>query len=315
MTHVPVLLKETIDSLEIEVGDVIFDGTLGGGGHSEEIARRYGDSVRIIGTDLDAEAIAVTREKLLCRKTPFSLHNESFRKIDEVLRREGVRKVNKILLDLGLSSNQFEDSGRGFTFRKDEPLLMTFKAVPTEEDLTARAIVNTWAEESIADIIWGYGEERYARKIAKAIVEARGAKPIMTTFELVEIIKSATPRAYHFRKIHPATRTFQALRIAVNDELGSLREALSKGWIALAAKGRMAVISFHSLEDRIVKNFYREKIKEGTGNLINKKPITADAAELGANPRSRSAKLRTIEKSKIEIRSTKFETNTELNSN
>lgn len=296
MTHITVLLQQTIDGLDIEIGDIIVDGTLGGGGHSEEIARRHGDSVRIIGIDKDEPAIERSRVRLMRYKTPFSLHNDSFRNIDRVMEKEGLSEVHKILLDLGLSSNQFEESGRGFTFQKDEPLLMTFKENLTEEDLTAKEIVNTWEEANIADIIYGYGGERYARRIAKAIVEAREKKPIETTFELVEIVKRATPASYHFRKIHPATKTFQALRITVNDEVGSLRDGLSKGFKALAKHGRMAIISFHSIEDRIVKNFYRDLAKAGEGILITKKPIVPSIEEVKENPRSRSAKLRIIEK-------------------
>jgi 16S rRNA (cytosine1402-N4)-methyltransferase len=208
------------------------------------------------------------------------------------------------MLDLGLSSDQFETSGRGFSFQKNEPLLMTFKENLGPEDLTAKQIVNTWDEENIADIIYGYGEERYSRKIAKGIVGARAVKPIETTFDLVEIIKNSTPSRYAHGKIHPATRTFQALRITVNDEINALKEGLEKGWERLAPGGRMAVISFHSIEDRIVKHFYKSKewmekadgTSERTANIITKKPITASHQEISENPRSRSAKLRIIEK-------------------
>jgi 16S rRNA (cytosine1402-N4)-methyltransferase len=173
---------------------------------------------------------------------------------------------------------------------------MTFKETPTEEDLTAREIVNTWEESSIADIIYGYGEETYARKIAKGIIEARAVHPIETTFDLVLAIKNATPSRYHKGRIHPATKTFQALRITVNDEIGALKEGLSKGFERLAPGGRMAIISFHSIEDRIVKHFYKEKAAEGRGLIITKKPITPSEQEVSENPRSRSAKLRIIEK-------------------
>jgi 16S rRNA (cytosine1402-N4)-methyltransferase len=193
------------------------------------------------------------------------------------------------MLDLGLSSDQFETSGRGFTFQKDEPLLMTFKKNPTEHDLTADEIVNTWDEANIADIIYGYGDERYSRRIAKSIVESR---PIKTTFELVEAVKLGTPSAYHRGRINPATKTFQALRITVNDEINTLKEGLRKGFEALNPGGRMAVISFHSIEDRVTKRFF----KEVGGNILTKKPIVPSDEEKIRNPRSRSAKLRIIEK-------------------
>ena len=208
--------------------------------------------------------------------------------------------VDGIIFDLGLSSDQLENSGRGFSFMKDEPLLMQMKNSgkenPSLEDTTAKEVVNTWEEKSLADIIYGYGEERYSRRIAKAIVEARKSGEIKTTFDLVKIIESAVPAVYKRGRLHYATRTFQALRIAVNDELGVLKEGLEKGFNALKKGGRMSVISFHSLEDRITKKFFKELEKEKKAKLINKKPILAGDEELKNNPRSRSAKLRILEK-------------------
>jgi 16S rRNA (cytosine1402-N4)-methyltransferase len=195
-----------------------------------------------------------------------------------------------------LSSDQLENSGRGFSFLKDEMLLMTMKENPKEEDLTANDIVNTWSEKSLADIIYGYGEEKWSRRIAKAIVESREKAEIKTTFDLVKILESAVGKAYKRQKMHFATRTFQAIRIAVNDELGALRTGLDKGFSILKKGGRMSVISFHSLEDRIVKRFYQAKAKQGKAKLVNKKPITAGETEIKNNPRSRSAKLRILEK-------------------
>jgi 16S rRNA (cytosine1402-N4)-methyltransferase len=204
--------------------------------------------------------------------------------------------VDRILLDIGLSSNQFEDSGRGFSFQKDEPLIMSFKKDLKETDLTAKEILNTWDRENIEAILKGYGEEQFAWKISKAIVERREQKPIETTFELVDIVKSATPKFYHHRKIHPATKTFQALRITVNDEIESLKDGINKGFNILNKDGRIAVISFHSLEDRIVKQFFREMEDSGVGKRITKKPILPSEEEIRENPRSRSAKLRILEK-------------------
>ena len=294
MKHRPVLLNEVIGGLGLSKDSVVLDCTFGGGGHSKEILRRY-PGTKIIAIDEDEE---VTVEKGI------SLHHENFRNLDKVL---GDRKVDAILFDLGFSSDQLESSGRGFSFLKDEPLLMTLKAKPGEEDLTAKMVINNWSEKSLADIIYGYGEERYARRIARVIAEERFRKPIETTGELVEIIKKAVPSRYRTKKIHFATRTFQALRIAVNDELGALKEGLEKGFEALKPESRMAVISFHSLEDRIVKKFYKEKaspvglwprVEESKAVLINKKPIRASDEEIKNNIRSRSAKLRIIKKIK-----------------
>ena len=296
MIHKTVLLHESIDGLDIKSGNIFVDGTLGGGGHSEEVCKRFGSSVVMIGIDLDPEAI----ERASARVTPLNPGARyalgSFRNIDTILDSLNVGNVDKILLDIGLSSNQFEDSGRGFSFQKNEPLIMSFKKDLKPEDLTAREIVNTWEVENIATILKGYGEEQFSWKIAKAIVAKREEKPIETTFELVEIIKLATPKWYHHKKINPATRTFQALRITVNDEIESLKEGIVKGFERLKSGGRLAVISFHSIEDRVVKNFYREKVSEGLASLVNKKPITPGEDELKENPRSRSAKLRIIQK-------------------
>lgn len=301
MKHVPVLLKESVEALNLHEGQtlptgrqVFVDGTLGSGGHSAEVLRRFGDAVEIIGLDRDEEAITRTA-KVLSAPNVF-LRNESFRNIDRVLSGLGISKVDAILLDLGISSNQIEESGRGFSFLKDEPLLMTMAAAPEENSLTARTILNTWDEGALELILRGFGEEKFSRRIAREIVRRREAKPFETTFELVEVIKSATPLAYHRGRIHPATKTFQALRIAVNEELTALGEGLEKGFELLNSKGRLVVISFHSLEDRIVKNFMKEKVKKGLGEALNKKPIVPTDEEMKENPRSRSAKLRVIEK-------------------
>lgn len=296
MIHKTVLLQEAIDGLDIKNGDIFVDGTLGGGGHSEEVAKRFGDSVVMIGIDLDPEAISRATARLSSLNSNVKYLQGSFRNIDTLLNSVGVTKVNKILLDIGLSSNQFEDSGRGFSFQKDEPLIMSFKKELKPEDLTAREIVNTWELENIATILSAYGEEQFSWKIAKAIVARREIKPIETTTDLVEIIKIATPKWYHHKKIHPATKTFQALRITVNDEIESLKDGVIKGFELLEKDGRLAVISFHSIEDRIVKNFYKEKVDEGVGKILTKKPIIPTETEIKENPRSRSAKLRIIQK-------------------
>jgi 16S rRNA (cytosine1402-N4)-methyltransferase len=294
-------------------GLVYLDGTLGGGGHTVAIAEALKGNLTIIGLDRDPEAIERARETLKGKAEKIIIENEDFRNLDKVLGRYGISKVDCILLDLGLSSDELESSGRGFSFLSDEPLLMTF-GDPTQHPFTAETIVNGWKEEDIANVIYAYGEERYARRIAKAIVSYRRKKKIETSSELAELIKSNVPAIYRHGRIHPATRTFQALRIAVNDELAALKEGLEKGWDALGQEGRMAVISFHSLEDRIVKEFFKGKInghsnvyrkqsseivpgeKTAEGILLTKKPITASKKEIAENPRSRSAKLRIIEK-------------------
>jgi len=296
MIHISVLKDESIDGLNIQEGDVIVDGTLGGGGHTFEIIKRFGSKVKIIGLDFDADAITRAKERIGDTPCDVVFKTVGFQDMDIVLDEIGIKNVDRILLDLGLSSFQLEVAGRGFSFMKDEPLLMTMKKNPTEEDLTAKEIVNTWDEENIADIIYGFGEEKYSRKIAKAIVIARKEKEIETTFDLVKIIDDACGKYYRRMKIHPATRTFQALRIATNSELTNLQEVIKKGFSRLSKNGRIAIITFHSLEDRIVKRAFVSLKEEGVANIITKKPIVPKDEESKSNPRARSAKLRLIEK-------------------
>jgi len=294
--HKSVLLHESIEGLNFQKGDVFVDATINGGGHSEEVAKRFSKDIKIIGIDLDADALRRAEERLTKAGADFTLVESSFRNVGKVLHDQGIPQANKMLFDLGLSSNQFEDSGRGFSFQKNEPLLMTFKKNPGEGDITAHQIVNEWDEEHIADVIYGYGEERYSRRIAKKIVERRQAGPLQTTDDLVQAIKEATPYAYQRGKTHYATKTFQALRIAANDEIQSLKDALTQGFSRLSSGGRMAFISFHSIEDRTVKVFFKEMAQKGLGVLITKKPITPTIEEVKENRRARSAKLRIIEK-------------------
>lgn len=296
MTHISVLLHESIDGLNIKTGDIIVDGTLGGGGHTFEIIKRFGSNVKIVGLDLDKDAIGRAEELIASAPHDTIFRTAGFHEMDKVLDELGIVHVDRILLDLGISSFQLEVAGRGFSFLKDEPLLMTMKKSPTDRDLTAKEIVNFWEEKTIADIIYGFGEEKYSRKIAKAIVEARKEKPIETTFDLVKIIDGAVGKSYRGMKIHPSTRTFQALRIATNSELSNIEQVIEKGFNRLATGGRMAIITFHSLEDRIVKRAYVDLKQKGYGNIITKKPIIPTAEEIKSNPRSRSAKLRIIEK-------------------
>jgi 16S rRNA (cytosine1402-N4)-methyltransferase len=296
MVHETVLLKETVDGLNLKKGDIVFDGTLGGGGHSAYVAQTFGPEVKIIAVDRDSEALKRAESRLKDLKANYSLTLSDYRNINTVLDNQKIDKIQGIILDLGLSSNQLDESGRGFSFKNDEPLFMTF-ATPTENPLvTAQTVLNDWGEETLADIIYGYADERYAKRIAKKIIEARRQKAIETTNQLVEIIREAVPAIYRRGKIHFATKTFQAIRMAVNDELGALKEGLDKGFERLKSGGRLSVISFHSGEDRIVKNYFRDWVKEKKAILINKKLITAGPAEINKNPRARSAKLRIIEK-------------------
>lgn len=300
--HEPVLLHEVIDILVKQDAESalkspwFLDCTLGGAGHALAITKALKGELNIIGLDRDEEAIERARSILTknVNTGKVILECESFRNLDKVLDRHHITGVDIILFDLGISSDELDNSGRGFTFKKDEPLLMTM-GDPAKYPFTAKDVVNDWDEEVIADIIFGYGEEKFARRIARAIVNYRSKKQIATSGELAEIVKMSVPAFYRRGRIHPATKTFQAFRIAVNDELKALEEGLAKGFAKLNKGGRMVVISFHSLEDRIVKNFYKEQIKNG-GHIITKKPIIPTEEEIVGNPRSRSAKMRVIEK-------------------
>lgn len=297
MKHVPVLLHECIEGLSLKDGDIFLDGTLGSAGHTLAVAERFGDSVEIIGIDRDEDALKRSEERLRTFNHSAYLKLSSFRNLDDVLRDLGVKEVNAILLDLGISSEQIDDSGRGFTFKKDEPLSMSMEKDP--KGVTAKEILNHWDEDTIEIILRGFGEERLSRRIASAIVQRREIKPFETTSDLLEAVDAALPASIKnrlYQKINPATKTFQAIRIAVNEELQSLEEGLEMAFSALGGKGRLAVISFHSLEDRIVKNFMKEKALAKEGRLITKKPITPSDEEIERNSRSRSAKLRVIEK-------------------
>jgi len=294
--HTSVLLKEVVSGLSPKKGGLYVDGTLGDGGHSEALCRASSGKATIIGIDQDSGSIAAAKKKLSGLSCKFHFAEENFRNLDRVMDSLGYGEADGIILDLGLSSRQLEDSGRGFSFqRRDEPLLMTFKKNPNGDDLSAREILEEWDEENIADIIFAYGEEKRAKKIARAITEWRQSKKFETTGDLLDAIEKAIPKR---GRIHPATKTFQALRMAVNDEWRALQEGLKKGLLRLKTRGRMAVITFHSVEDREVKKFYKEKEREGKAVLINKKVITPKKEELLLNKRVRSAKLRVIEKIK-----------------
>ncbi len=291
--HTPVLLQEVIEGLQLKEGDTVVDATINAAGHAAEMAKAIGPRGVLIGIDADPGAIRRARERLGQLPLDLHLYQGNYRKLGEYLENAKAGPVDAFLFDLGLSSDQLETSGRGFSFQKDEPLTMTFSEDGT---LTAEEIVNKWEEQSIADIIWGYGGERYAKRIARVICDMRVSTPLTRTGDIVTAVSKAIPRRSRHGKIHFATKTFQALRIAANDELGALREVLPVAWSALARGGRIAIITFHSLEDRIVKQFFIEKRSLGEAELITKKPITASEEEIHENPRVRSAKLRIAQK-------------------
>ena len=306
-THKPVLLNECLDALSVRPDGVYVDGTLGRAGHSREIAKRL-TAGRLIAIDRDKAALDEAPHRLEGYMDRVTLVRGNFGDLTEILAGLGVDGVDGMLFDLGVSSPQLDDGSRGFSYMADAPLDMR---MDREEGVTAADVVNTWSQEELRRIIAQYGEERYASQIAGAIVRRRGDKPIATTLELVEIIKSAMPGKALREKQHPAKRTFQAIRIAVNDELASVERMLRRAVPRLNRGGRLAVITFHSLEDRIVKTGLAEFARGCTCppdfpvcvcgktpdiKLVNKKPILPTEQEIEENPRARSAKLRVAEK-------------------
>jgi len=283
--------REVLQFLDIKEGDVVLDATAGMGGHSEMLLEA--GAARVVALDADRVAVEAARKRLARFGARATVLESNFRDVSATLHSADVSKINKALFDLGWNSTQLM-AGRGFSFMADEPLTMSYGSTPAS-GFTAAQIVNTWSEKVLADVFFGYGEERYARRIAKNIVETRDVHPIHTTAQLVALISASVPAAYRKGRIHPATRSFQALRIAVNDELGSIEKGVSGAWELLESGGRIAVISFHSIEDRAVKRMFAAYTKEG-GKLILKKPLVPAAEEIAANPRARSAKLRVIEK-------------------
>lgn len=290
MIHTAVLKKEVLEYLDPKQNENFVDCTIGEGGHSEDILVKNGPGGKVLGIDLDPHQIIASQWLYAQYRDRIILVNDSYANLTEIVQRKNFTPINGILLDLGMSSAQLEGTQKGFSFKVDQGLDMRYNDEGSY--LTAEKIVNEWPEEKITEILENYGEEKFAKKIAKNIVENRKLGRIKTTFQLIKVIKDATPSAYWRGKIHYATRTFQALRIAVNDELESLRRVLPQAVSLLATEGRLAVISFHSLEDRIVKNFLASEAKKGTIKILTKKPITAGREEISKNMRSRSAKLR-----------------------
>lgn len=305
--HVSVLLEECIQGLAIKPDGIYVDGTLGGAGHSSRIAAKL-TTGRLIGIDRDNVALEAAAERLKPFEDRVTLVHANFCDMDQALQELGIDKVDGILLDLGVSSPQLDDGQRGFSYMTDAPLDMRMNGEDTRD---ARQIVNTWSYEELKRILYDYGEERFAPRIAAAICRRREQAPIETTLELVDVIKSAMPASALREKQHPAKRSFQAIRIAVNDELGAVETVMKKAVPLLNPVGRLAVITFHSLEDRIVKNAMAEAAKGCTCppsfpvcvcgkkpqvRIVTRKPIVSGEEELERNPRARSAKLRICEK-------------------
>ena len=308
--HKPVLLRECLDGLAIRPEGVYVDGTLGRAGHSLEIVKRL-TTGRLIALDRDMTAIEAARERLADYMERVTLVHSNFSRLEQVLRDLDVPLVDGMLFDLGVSSPQLDEPERGFSYMHDAPLDMRMDATAS---LSAAQVVNTWSEEELRRILFEYGEERYAQRIARAIVRQREDGPISSTLQLVDVIKGAMPPAALREKQHPAKRSFQAIRIAVNGELDELPPMLEAAAHCLRPGGRLAVITFHSLEDRIVKQTLRQLAtgctcppefpvcvcgKKPKMNLVNRKPITASPEELEENPRSRSAKLRVAERTEF----------------
>jgi 16S rRNA (cytosine1402-N4)-methyltransferase len=306
--HISVLYEEVLDLLAPHPGGIYVDGTLGGAGHARGVLEASAPDGMLFGLDRDSAALAAAKETLAPFGTRAKLIQTNFASLADVLADQGIQEVDGIVLDLGVSSHQLDTGERGFSFQRNAALDMR---MDTTTGPTAADLVNELAADELERIIRNYGEERWARRIAAFIVNARADAPIATTLQLADLIKGAIPRAKWEDRLHPATRTFQALRIAVNDELVSLERGLAAGVAALKRGGRIVVISFHSLEDRIVKSVFNEFAKGcicpknfpqcvcGKTPVLRKltgKPVTAGSAELAANPRSRSAKLRAAEK-------------------
>lgn len=296
MSHIPVLLHETIEGLLPKKGGVYIDCTVNRAGHSLVLAEAIGKKGTLICIDLDQDALAEAEKKLRALKNAPTLHfvHSNFRHVASIIKDLKIEHVDGVMADLGLSSQELDSSKRGFSFRFDEPLYMTFNASPDDDMITAYDIVNSWSESTIADILYGFADERYSRRIAHAIIEARKEEEIKTTHQLVSIIRYAVPTAYRHGATHFATKTFQALRMAVNDELGSIQEMIDSLPQILKQGGRCSIITFHSTEDRIVKQALRKH--EETLTIINKKAIVPSKEELENNPRSRSAQLRIAER-------------------
>lgn len=292
MSHISVLLNEVLGLLDPKPGEFFIDGTTDGGGHAAAVIERVGPTGMFLGLDWDAGMVDRLRERFRNTKGKILLEHSNYAEVRKVMDRHKSPQADGLLLDLGFSSTQLEDA-RGMSFQKDEPLDMRYDT--TADVPTAADVVNGLPEKELADMIYQYGEERMSRRIAKHIVEQRRKKKIQTTKDLADMVAGAVGKGYEKGRIHPATRVFQALRIYVNRELKNLETILADCGRIVKPGGRIAIISFHSLEDRIVKTRFKEMEKEGKGKILTKKPITATEEEIRQNPRSRSAKLRAFQ--------------------
>jgi 16S rRNA (cytosine1402-N4)-methyltransferase len=295
--HTSVLLNEAVEWLEPGPGKIIIDGTAGLGGHAARILEKLGSSGRLIGFDKDAEALEIAKKNLSNFGDRVMLVNDDYKNIATKLKEMGIAKADGILLDLGVSSFQLDKATRGFSFKEGGPLDMR---MDQSQHLTAKEIVNHYPKQELLEILWRLGEERYARRIVDKIIETREAHDIETTDELASLVSQAVPKEYRYGRIHPATRTFQAIRIAVNSELDALEEFLSHATEYLGMGGKIVIISFHSLEDRAVKWSFRKFQNEGIGKILTKKPLLPSETEMSANPRARSAKMRVFQKTNAE---------------
>lgn len=287
------MLEEALDYLNLGPGKVIVDATLGTAGHAKAILERISPDGRLIGIDRDGDSLAVAKERLSGYANSCEFIYGSFSDIDSILKKLNVKKIDGILFDLGISSFQLEDSERGFSFQCEGPLDMR---LDRNSYISAYDLVNNLNEEEISDLLWSFGQERWHNRIARFLVQARQRQPIATTLQLSQIVTKAVPYRYRHYRIHPATRTFQAMRIAVNRELEILEAAINKAIAVLGKKSRICVISFHSLEDRVVKFAFRRAASEDLVDIITPKPLTPSEAEVKSNPSSRSSKLRVAEK-------------------
>lgn len=292
--HVPVMLEECLKALEVRSGGSYIDGTLGGGSHTAAILEACGPTGHVSSFDVNVKALEAADARFAKEKKVKRWQGieANFRRMDVVAQDQKLPQMDGVLLDLGLSSDELQDPEKGLSFKVDGPLDMRLGPASNEDGTTAADIVNHWTEEELRDLIRDIGEERFAGRIAKAIVTARKGHPITRTLELADIIVAAVPRTYEHGRIHAATRTFQALRIAVNDELGALSSAIQAAWNVLKVDGTLAIISFHSLEDRVVKFAFREP----HWKALYKRPLIPTEEEVARNPRSRSAKLRAARK-------------------
>ena len=293
--HIPVLLQETLNFLSVKPNDTVLDGTLGLGGHAKEIISKLENGI-FVGIDSDSEALSIAKKhisKHKKNKTKLFIYEDNYRNIKAITEKSDIPPLNAVLLDLGWGSHHLT-SGRGFSFSEESLLDMCYSTKDNGCKLKAYEIINTADKDHLKQIIRDYGEERWALSIARNIVEARKTTKLVTAKQLADVIAKSIPKKFHPTKIHPATKTFQALRIAVNDELGALKEFLVNIPSLCAPSARIAILSFHSLEDRIVKQTFREWEEIGKGKRVNKKPITPKYEETSRNPRARSAKLRTF---------------------